>query len=89
MNEFDRAKERYEKRKKVVPISKEPKPQYKIEITVYDGLNEYRLAYDLPSLTGTVVPSKRNEKGYREVIEPFLHKEFGRWRLIPPQTSHS
>ncbi len=82
MTEFERAKRKYEKKAaKVVPIKEAPKNE--VHITVYDGGKEYKMVFAVPMLAGTRLASKRNAEAYKEACASFIHKEFGKWQLIP------
>ena len=83
MTEFERAKQKYEKKaaKKVVPIREKPKNE--VHITVYDDGKEYGFVFFVPQLAGTRMSIQRSEAAYKEAFASFIHKEFGKWQLIP------
>ena len=92
MNEFERAKRKYEKRAKpveempekheenVVPIQKK-KPDSFAAIIIDDG-NEYIFEFILGNVKGSRMGSQRNKGAYQKILEDMLSKEFGRWQLV-------
>jgi hypothetical protein len=84
MTEFDKARQRYEKRKaKVVPIEKPALvvPD-SVEINIVDSGKEYHFRFSLESIKSTRFGAHRSAQGYREMVEQFVKKEFGRWRSL-------
>lgn len=86
MTEFDKAKERYEKRKaKVVNIKQEEpvltRPD-SVTVSVVDGGKEYTFRFHIQSIKATRYGAQRSADGYRETTENFVKKEFGRWRSL-------
>jgi hypothetical protein len=88
MTEFEKSKQRYEKRiarakAKVIHIEK---PALSIpdsvEINIVDSGKEYHFRFSLESIKSTRFGAQRSEQGYREIIEQFVKKEFGRWRSL-------
>ena len=84
MSEFDRAKERYEKKQsKVVPIKEEPKkPGDSVIITIMDSGNEYTFHFSIEGIKNLRLSGQRGKSQYQQLLEAFVAKEFGRWRLL-------
>lgn len=88
MTEFEKAKQRYEKKQekqaKVVPIKKEPpKPCDSISVVITDGGTKHEYLFELHGIRQTRISSQCNGFAYQKVLEEFISKEFGRWRLRP------
>lgn len=85
MTEFEKAKQRYEKKKaKVVPIKEEPKKAPDgITITIRDDGQEHEYHFDVGAIKNTRIPSQRNHDAYKDACGRFISEEFGRWRLTP------
>ncbi len=89
MSEFEKSKERYEKKAaKVVPIKQEikpdpPKEKDSIAIAIVDNGKRYSYFFKLDGIKATRLSGQRTEEAFRKLLEQFVSKEFGRWQLTP------
>ena len=82
MSEFDKAKERYERKKRKTNVVEiKPKKSDSFKVTIIDGGNEYTYDFTLGNVKGTRLPSQRNRHAYQLILEELLSREFGKWQL--------
>lgn len=96
MNAFEKARYKYEKHKKNNDAYKEGVKEAakaeaelskalrksEIRITILEPNGEFVYVFDAPYLTGTRLGSQRTKEAYRELLDRFVQKEFGKCRLI-------